>query len=358
MRLRNVIWWKAVKSESVKAKTDISGLQDDEYENGCILKCCAGSLVDTDRRFRNAYCLHHKGNDRPDRGRKLLWNVGQNLPDHRPRRPHLQTKSCLPHTWQHSFVYTVSLRSERPAQYISLPLHDVRNLDNRASNLLRLREKSQVGESNPQPLSNFHALLRPLCVLLRPVVQNTGSRGMSSDAWYKLTGNCEPAYMKAAGKIVTRYCARIIGYQYQCKKVYIKYFISLFIWFYLYPSLSFLVVSLSSFLFTFSFLSLFFLSSLYAVPFLLVKYLPPHFYFITSFPSVSLCTHLLFTSVPMYTNLFSYLVFPISFPFLPVFLFPHFSIYVPFRPIFPLDQRWTNYGPSKVSVLPTTVCQR
>jgi hypothetical protein len=51
------------------------------------------------------------------------------------------------------------------------------NLGERASNLLRLIGKSEVWESNPQPLYNFYALLRPLCVLSRPVVQNTGSKG-------------------------------------------------------------------------------------------------------------------------------------------------------------------------------------
>jgi hypothetical protein len=41
------------------------------------------SLVDTDRHFRGAYCLYHQGS-------KLVWNVGQYLPDdmaQHPRRP-------------------------------------------------------------------------------------------------------------------------------------------------------------------------------------------------------------------------------------------------------------------------------
>jgi hypothetical protein len=40
------------------------------------------SLVDTDRRFRRAYCLHHQGDDPDDGGNKLLCNVGQYLPDY------------------------------------------------------------------------------------------------------------------------------------------------------------------------------------------------------------------------------------------------------------------------------------
>jgi hypothetical protein len=36
------------------------------------------SLIEVDRCFRDAYCLHHKGNNRPDDGGSThLWNVGR-----------------------------------------------------------------------------------------------------------------------------------------------------------------------------------------------------------------------------------------------------------------------------------------
>jgi hypothetical protein len=40
---------------------DISGSHGDEYEDGCLLGCCAIQSVDTDRRFKWAYHLHHQG---------------------------------------------------------------------------------------------------------------------------------------------------------------------------------------------------------------------------------------------------------------------------------------------------------
>jgi hypothetical protein len=36
------------------------------------------SLVDIDRRFRDAYCLHYQGSG--DGGSEHLWNVGQYVP--------------------------------------------------------------------------------------------------------------------------------------------------------------------------------------------------------------------------------------------------------------------------------------
>jgi hypothetical protein len=47
-------------SDSMKSETntkEISGSHGGEYEDDC-------SLVEADRRFRGAYCLHHQGDDR------------------------------------------------------------------------------------------------------------------------------------------------------------------------------------------------------------------------------------------------------------------------------------------------------
>jgi len=33
------------------------------------------SLIEVDRCFRGAYCLHHQGDDHPDEGRTQLWNI-------------------------------------------------------------------------------------------------------------------------------------------------------------------------------------------------------------------------------------------------------------------------------------------
>jgi hypothetical protein len=50
------------------------------------------SLVDSDQRFRGAYCLHHQGNDG---GSTLLWNIGQHLPDYMVQHPRRQSSSCM-----------------------------------------------------------------------------------------------------------------------------------------------------------------------------------------------------------------------------------------------------------------------
>jgi hypothetical protein len=39
---------------------EVSGPHGVEYEDGCLLGCCAVSLVEIGRRFRDAYCLHHQ----------------------------------------------------------------------------------------------------------------------------------------------------------------------------------------------------------------------------------------------------------------------------------------------------------
>jgi hypothetical protein len=51
-------------------------------EDDCLLGCCACSLVEVYRRFRDICCLHHQG----DRGGKHLWNVGK-LPDYTAQHP-------------------------------------------------------------------------------------------------------------------------------------------------------------------------------------------------------------------------------------------------------------------------------
>jgi hypothetical protein len=45
---------------------EISGSHGGEHEDDCLLRCCAArSLLEIDRRFRSAYCLHHQGDHRP-----------------------------------------------------------------------------------------------------------------------------------------------------------------------------------------------------------------------------------------------------------------------------------------------------
>jgi hypothetical protein len=68
------------------------------------------SLVDTDRHFRGAYCLQHRTDNG---GSKVLWNVGQYLPDytaqHRRRQPSSMVISSL-----RDFFILLSLPLERP----------------------------------------------------------------------------------------------------------------------------------------------------------------------------------------------------------------------------------------------------
>jgi hypothetical protein len=40
---------------------EISGSHGGNYEDSCILTCCAASLFEIDRRFRGAYRFHHQG---------------------------------------------------------------------------------------------------------------------------------------------------------------------------------------------------------------------------------------------------------------------------------------------------------
>jgi hypothetical protein len=54
------------------------------------------SLVDIDRRFQEDSCLHHQGDeddDAGDGGSKLLWNVGQYLPDYTVQHPRREPSS-------------------------------------------------------------------------------------------------------------------------------------------------------------------------------------------------------------------------------------------------------------------------
>jgi hypothetical protein len=57
------------------------------------------SLVETEQRFRGAYCLHHPWwwvIHRPDDGgSKLLWNVGQYLPEYTAQHPTRKTSSMF-----------------------------------------------------------------------------------------------------------------------------------------------------------------------------------------------------------------------------------------------------------------------
>jgi hypothetical protein len=62
------------------------------------------SLVEVYRRFRGAYCLHH----RPDGGSKHLWNVGK-LTDYTAQHPSRQSPSYLP-LWE----LEISLEWKRP----------------------------------------------------------------------------------------------------------------------------------------------------------------------------------------------------------------------------------------------------
>jgi hypothetical protein len=41
--------------------SEVSDSQCDEYEDDCLLDVAPCSLVETYRRFRGAYCLHHQG---------------------------------------------------------------------------------------------------------------------------------------------------------------------------------------------------------------------------------------------------------------------------------------------------------
>jgi hypothetical protein len=56
-----------VNKHVINLLSEISGSHGGEYKDGCLLDCCA-SLVEVSRRFRAAYCLHHKG----DGGSKLF----------------------------------------------------------------------------------------------------------------------------------------------------------------------------------------------------------------------------------------------------------------------------------------------
>jgi hypothetical protein len=51
------------------------------------------SLVEVYQRFRGAYCLHHRPDDR---GNKALWNVGKLLPDYMALQPRRQPSSYSP----------------------------------------------------------------------------------------------------------------------------------------------------------------------------------------------------------------------------------------------------------------------
>jgi hypothetical protein len=54
------------------------------------------SLVETDRRFRGAYCLHRQGDDHPNyEGSKHLWNVGEFVPDYMAQHPIAESSSVV-----------------------------------------------------------------------------------------------------------------------------------------------------------------------------------------------------------------------------------------------------------------------
>jgi hypothetical protein len=50
----------------INSKCVISSIQGNDYEDGCLQRYCAGSLVGIYRRFRDAYCLHHQDDHRRD----------------------------------------------------------------------------------------------------------------------------------------------------------------------------------------------------------------------------------------------------------------------------------------------------
>jgi hypothetical protein len=50
-------------NEGNRARCMISGSQGSEYEDGSFLGYSTVSLVETDRRLRDAYRLHHQGED-------------------------------------------------------------------------------------------------------------------------------------------------------------------------------------------------------------------------------------------------------------------------------------------------------
>jgi hypothetical protein len=48
----------------MKTRGEISGSYGGEYEDDCLLGCCAPcSVVGVYRRFRGVYCLHHQGDE-------------------------------------------------------------------------------------------------------------------------------------------------------------------------------------------------------------------------------------------------------------------------------------------------------
>jgi hypothetical protein len=51
------------------------------------------SLVEAYRRFRGAYCLHHRPDDGGEGGSKHLWNVGKLLSDYTAQQPRRQPSS-------------------------------------------------------------------------------------------------------------------------------------------------------------------------------------------------------------------------------------------------------------------------
>jgi hypothetical protein len=56
---------------------NIWGFHGDEYKISIFWDVAQYSLVDVDRHFRGAYCLHHQGDElhHPDDGGiKILWN--------------------------------------------------------------------------------------------------------------------------------------------------------------------------------------------------------------------------------------------------------------------------------------------
>jgi hypothetical protein len=54
-------------------------------------------LVEVYRRFRGAYCFHHRGNHRPDDGGcKNLRNVGKFIPDNTAQQPRRQSSLFSP----------------------------------------------------------------------------------------------------------------------------------------------------------------------------------------------------------------------------------------------------------------------
>jgi hypothetical protein len=78
------------------------------------------SLVETDRRFRGAHCLHHHGDEwvlRPNGGgSKHLWNISQFLPDymaHHPRRQSPSVRTLQPaKTCHNSTLHSINFHSE------------------------------------------------------------------------------------------------------------------------------------------------------------------------------------------------------------------------------------------------------